>query len=61
MPGQLWDTTMDPAKRTLKLVNIEDATAADRMFTVLMGDSVQPRKEFIISNMDGMKLADLDY
>jgi len=61
MPGQLWDTTMDPTKRTLKLVNIEDATAADRLFTVLMGDSVQPRKEFIISNVDGMKLADLDY
>jgi DNA gyrase subunit B len=46
-PKQLWDTTMDPTTRSLKKINIEDAVAADLMFTVLMGDEVEPRKEFI--------------
>lgn len=61
MPQQLWETTMDPAKRSLKIVNIEDAAAADRLFSTLMGDNVQPRKEFIISNVDKLKLTDLDF
>lgn len=47
MPQQLWDTTMDPKTRTLKLVNIEDGKEASRIFDMLMGDVVAPRKEFI--------------
>ena len=48
--SQLWDTTMNPATRTLKQVNIENATEADRVFSMLMGDEVAPRREFIESH-----------
>lgn len=49
-PEQLWTTTMDPAKRSLKLVSIESAAEADHLFSMLMGDEVAPRREFIEKN-----------
>ncbi|MBD1841884.1 DNA topoisomerase (ATP-hydrolyzing) subunit B [Cyanobacteria bacterium FACHB-63] len=60
MPQQLWDTTMNPESRTLKRVEIEDAAEADRIFTVLMGDRVAPRREFIETYGSKMNLMDLD-
>jgi len=50
MPEQLWDTTMNPETRTLKQVTVEDATEAEHIFDLLMGESVGPRREFIESN-----------
>lgn len=49
-PDQLWETTMNPEKRTLLQVKVEDILETDEIFTVLMGEEVEPRKEFIHSN-----------
>jgi len=58
-PKQLWETTMDPAVRVLKQVTVEDAILADQMFTVLMGDEVEPRKEFILTHAKEVKELDV--
>jgi DNA gyrase subunit B len=60
MPKQLWETTMDPSTRMMKRVEIEDAAEADRIFTILMGDKVAPRREFIEAHSAELDLAQLD-
>ena len=53
---QLWETTMDPTRRTLKRVELDSAAEADRIFSMLMGDDVPPRREFIESNAKYAKI-----
>ena len=57
---QLWDTTMDPEKRVLLQINLDDAMTADMLFDQLMGENVEPRREFIRENAKYVELADLD-
>jgi DNA gyrase subunit B len=58
-PSELWETTMDPARRVLVRVEVEDAAAADLVFSMLMGDQVEPRREFIEQNAKDVRFLDV--
>ena len=58
-PHELWDTTMNPETRTLKRITMADAVRADEIFTLLMGEKVEPRREYI--EMNAAKAINLDY
>jgi DNA gyrase subunit B len=58
-PEELWETTLDPSNRTLMQVKLEDASAADEMFRTLMGEKVEPRRDFI--NKHALQMEEIDY
>ena len=58
-PDQLWETTLDPNFRTMISIKMDDAIEADRMFTILMGDEVEPRRDFIHANARYVKNLDV--
>ena len=58
-PEDLWKTTMDPAMRMLIRVEVEDAAAADQIFSMLMGDQVEPRRDFIEQNAKDVRFLDV--
>ena len=58
-PDQLWETTMNPETRILKQVNVDNAIEADKIFSMLMGDEVEPRKRYIVENAHFVKNLDI--
>ena len=58
-PIQLWETTLNPENRILQQVSVEDAAAADEIFSMLMGDQVEPRRNFIERNARDVKFLDI--